>query len=145
MMQASKTIRKRRLNWCGHVMRRYGEHILRKVLTTVIQGKRLRERPKTRWRDACQRDLKNTGLRAGENTDRAMCRRKIISCTGDPTCIDGKSQGKEEECMCLCKYIIWVSACVCMYVCTCLCFVIAKALFISSVVLLVIAAAHVGM
>ena len=34
---------------------------------------------------ACQRDLKSTGLRAGEETDRAMWRRKIISYTGDPT------------------------------------------------------------
>ena len=40
---------------------------------------------KTRWKDACQRDLKSTGLRAGEETDRAMWRRKIISHTGDPT------------------------------------------------------------
>ena len=44
-----------------------------------------RGRPKTRWKDACQRDLKSTGLRAGEETDRAMWRRKIISYTGDPT------------------------------------------------------------
>ena len=28
----------RRLNWCGHVMRRDEKHILRKVLGTDIQG-----------------------------------------------------------------------------------------------------------
>ena len=33
----------------------------------------------------CQRDLKSTGLRAGEETDRAMWRRKITSYAGDPT------------------------------------------------------------
>ena len=38
-----------------------------------------------RRKDACHRDLKSTGLRAGEETDRAMWRRKIISYTGDPT------------------------------------------------------------
>ena len=64
----------RRLNWYGHV-------ILRKVLRTDIPGKR-NGRPK---QDACQRDLKSTGLRVGEETDRAMCRRKICSHTGDPT------------------------------------------------------------
>ena len=52
-----------------------------------VPGKRKRGRPKTRWKDACQRYLKGTGLRAGEETDRAMWRRKIISYrpTGDPT------------------------------------------------------------
>ena len=83
--QASKKITERRLIWYGHVMRRDGEHILRKVLRADIPGKRKRGRPKTRWKDACQRDLKSTGLRAGEETDRAMWRRKIISHTGDPT------------------------------------------------------------
>ena len=37
--QASKKITKRRLNWYGHVMRRDGEHILRKVLRAVYHGK----------------------------------------------------------------------------------------------------------
>ena len=83
--QASKKITERRLIWYGHVMRRDGEHILRKVLRADIPGKRKRGRPKTRWKDACQRDLKDTGLRAGEETDRSMWRRKIISYTGDPT------------------------------------------------------------
>ena len=83
--QASKKITERRLIWYGHVMRRDGEHILRKVMRADIPGKRKRGRPKTRWKDACQRDLQSTGLRAGEETDRAMWRRKIISHTGDPT------------------------------------------------------------
>ena len=66
-------------------MRRDDEHILRKVLRADILGKRKRGRPKTRWKDACQRDQKSTRLRTGEETDRAMWRRKIISDTGDPT------------------------------------------------------------
>ena len=83
--QASKKITERRLIWYEHVMRRDGEHILRKVLRADIPGMRKRGRPKTRLKDACQRYLKSTGLRAGEETDRAMWRRKIISRTGDPT------------------------------------------------------------
>ena len=85
MAPASKKITERRLHWYGHVMGRYGEHILRKVLRAYISGKIKRGRPKTRWKDACQRDLKSTGLRAGEETDRAMWRREITSHTGDPT------------------------------------------------------------
>ena len=55
--QASKKFTERRLNWYGHVMRSDGEHILRKVLRADIPGKRKRERPKTRCKDASQRDL----------------------------------------------------------------------------------------
>ena len=73
----------RRLN--RHVMRRDEEHILKRVLRTNTPGKRKMGRPKTRWKDVCQRDLKSTGPRAGEETDRALWRRKIISRTGDPT------------------------------------------------------------
>ena len=83
--QASKKITERRLNWYGHVMMRDGEHILKKVFRTDKPGKRKKGRPKTRWKDACQQDLKSTGLRAGDEMDRAMWRRKIISYTGDPT------------------------------------------------------------
>ena len=91
--QASKKITERRLNWYGHVMRRDGEHILRKVSRADIPGKRKRGRPKTRWKDACQRDLKSTGLRAGEETDRAMWRRPVIPATLH----DGKSQRKRRR------------------------------------------------
>ena len=86
--QVSKKITERRLNWYGHVMRTDGEHIgplLRKVLRADIPGKRKIGRPETRWNDACQRYLKSTGLRAGEEMDKEMWRRKIISYTGDPT------------------------------------------------------------
>ena len=76
-----KKITGRWLNWYGHVMRRDKEHILRKVLTTDIPGKWKRGRPKTRRQDACQRDMISTGMRAGEEIDRATWRRKIILAT----------------------------------------------------------------
>ena len=90
--QASKKITERRLNWYGHVMRRDGEHILRKVLRADIPGKRKRGRPKTRWKDACQRDLKSTGLRAGEErTGRCGEERSSVI---PATLHDGRSQRK---------------------------------------------------
>ena len=80
VVQASKKIMKIEL---VHVMRRDEEHTLRKVLRMDLAEKRKRGRLKTRWKDACQRNIKSTGLRAGEEKDRATCRRKIISHTGD--------------------------------------------------------------
>ena len=71
MTQASKQITERQFNRCGHVMMKDEEHILRKVLKTDIPGERKRGRPKTRRKDACQRDMKNMGLRTGEEMVRA--------------------------------------------------------------------------
>ena len=66
-------------------MRRDDEHILRKVLRTYkVKGKE-EDRKRDGTMRASQRDLKSTGLRAGEETDMAMWRRKIISRKGDPT------------------------------------------------------------
>ena len=89
--QASKKITERRFNWYGHVMRRDGEHILRKVLRADIPGKRKRGRPKTRWKDACQRDLKRSGLR--RRTGR--CGEERLSVI-PATLHDGKKQRKSK-------------------------------------------------
>ena len=40
VQEASKKITERRLNWYGHVMRKYEEHKLRKVLRMDIQWKK---------------------------------------------------------------------------------------------------------
>ena len=53
------------------------KHAVRKALRMDILGKGRRGRQKTRWKDMRQRDLKSTELRTGEETDRAMWRRKI--------------------------------------------------------------------
>ena len=83
--QASKKIKARRLKWYRHVIRGDEERIQRKVLRADIPGKRKKGQLKTRSKDACQRNWESTGLRAGEETGRAMWRRKTIGHTGDPT------------------------------------------------------------
>ena len=77
----------------SHMIWRDDEHIQSKVLRMDTPEKRKRDRPKTRWKDMCQRYMKSTGLRAGEEMDRATWSRKIISHTGDMT---GKALGQEE-------------------------------------------------
>ena len=68
-------------------MRRKEEHISRKVSRADIGWRRKRIRPKTRWKD----DLRNTGLRAGEETNRAMWRTKM---SRRPYMM-GKARGRE--------------------------------------------------
>ena len=60
------------------------KHTLREVQRTDVPGKK--GRPKTRWKDVCQQDLKSTGLRAGEEMDRATWSRKSISHIGRGLC-----------------------------------------------------------
>ena len=93
--QASKKITERRLIWYGHVMRRDGEHILRKVLRADTPGKRKRGQLKTRWKDACQRDLQSTGLEwAGRRTGRCGEERSSVI---PATLHDGKARGKGKK------------------------------------------------
>jgi len=54
----SKHMRKRRLQWYGHVLRRDSEEDIRYVTELKIVGKRKRGRPKRRWMDMIGDDMK---------------------------------------------------------------------------------------
>ena len=51
-------MRRRRLEWFGHVKRRDETENIRAVVETKMEGKRPRGRPKLRWNDNVRRDLK---------------------------------------------------------------------------------------
>ena len=58
-MDAIATVmRRRRLEWFGHVKRRGGTENIRAVAEMKMEGKRPRGRPKLRWNDTVRRDLK---------------------------------------------------------------------------------------
>ena len=63
VVQASRKITERRLKWYGHVMRMEEDHVVRRVMTKAIPGKRKRGWPKTRWKDVYKRDMQTVGLR----------------------------------------------------------------------------------
>ena len=46
-------IRRRRLEWFGHIKRRDETENIRAVVEMKMEGKRLRGRPKLKWKDAC--------------------------------------------------------------------------------------------
>ena len=68
----------------GHVMRMEEDHVVRRVMTKAIPGKRKRGRPKTRWKDVCKRDMQTVGLREGDEGDRAYWKETINNHSGDP-------------------------------------------------------------
>ena len=82
--QSSRKITERRLKWYGHVMRMEEDHLVKRVMTKAIPGKRKRGRPKTRWKDVCKRDMQTVGLREGDEGDRAYWKEMINNHSGDP-------------------------------------------------------------
>ena len=64
----SVSMRIRRLQWFGHVRRRDREEDIRMVVEMRVQGRRKRGRPKKRWYDTVQDDMRRWGLE-GEDTE----------------------------------------------------------------------------
>ena len=67
--------RKARLRWFGHVKMRDQDYIGRKTLEMVPPGRRKRGRPKKRWMDCVNRDMRAIGTTKDEVHDRTDWRR----------------------------------------------------------------------
>ena len=75
--------RKARLRWFGHVKRRDQEYVGRKTLEMVPPGRRKRGRPKQRWMDCVNRDMRAIRTTKDEVHDRTGWRR-IVSAAVTP-------------------------------------------------------------
>src|SRR5215469_18882378 len=58
----SNVIKRRRLKWAGHMMRMENTSAVKRSWKYQPQGKRSRGRPRTRWNDCLEQDLKDAGL-----------------------------------------------------------------------------------
>ena len=67
--QRAMVLRKRRLEWFGHVKRDETENS-RAFVEMKMEGKRPRGRPKLRWKDTVRRDMKAWSIREEWATDR---------------------------------------------------------------------------
>ena len=72
-----------RLRWYGHVMRRDEQYVGRRIMEMDVQGRRKRGRPKQRWKDCIEVDLRSKGLTGDEIWDRNRWRKLVRSI--DPT------------------------------------------------------------
>ena len=75
--------RKTRLRLFGHVKRRDHDYVGRKTLEIVPPGRRKRRRPKQRWMDCVNRDMRAIGTTKDEVHDRTGWRR-IVSAAATP-------------------------------------------------------------
>ncbi|KAK3569040.1 hypothetical protein QTP86_021557 [Hemibagrus guttatus] len=77
-------VRETRLRWFGHVQRRESEYIGRRMLDMELPGRRQRGRPKRRYMDGINEDMKLVGASVEDAEDRDRDRwREMIRC-GDP-------------------------------------------------------------
>jgi len=56
-------IKSARLRWFGHVLRMDDDRVAKKVLEKNVEGSRSRGRPKKRWMDSVEGDLRELGVR----------------------------------------------------------------------------------
>ncbi|KAK3514245.1 hypothetical protein QTP70_011238 [Hemibagrus guttatus] len=75
-------VREARLRWFGHVQRRESEYIGRRMLDMELPGRRQRGRPKRRYMDGINEDMKLVGASVEDAEDRDRWR-AMIRC-GDP-------------------------------------------------------------
>jgi hypothetical protein len=73
----SVLMRKRRLQWYGHVCRRKDEEDIKRVNNIGVDGKRGRGRPRHRWKDTIRQDMSMWNLDTSDTDDRVRWRSLI--------------------------------------------------------------------
>lgn len=84
VIEVSKKVQEARLRWYGHITRREDEeqHVAREVMTMEVEGTRRRGRPRIRWKDCIQNDMREKGLNRRSARNRNLWKRLIKN--GDP-------------------------------------------------------------
>ena len=83
VIEISKKIQESRLRWFGHLKRRVGEeHVGREVMEMEVEGNRRRGRPKTRWKDCINGDIREKNIDIAMVNNRRTWKKLIKN--GDP-------------------------------------------------------------
>ena len=80
--EISRKVQEKRLQWFGHVMRRDEDYVGRRMMEMEVPGRRKRGRPKLRWRECIDGDMREKNLNLDDVHNRAEWRR--LSKNSDP-------------------------------------------------------------
>ena len=96
ILEEATVMRRRRLEWFGHIKRRDETENIRAVVEMKMEGKRPRGRPKLRWYDTVRRDMNAWSIGEEWTTDRerwkSLCR---------PATAHRETAAKGEKCTCV--------------------------------------------
>ena len=77
-------VKRSRLRWLGHVLRKDEDDWVRKSMSLEVDGNRGRGRPKLTWQSVVTRDMKACGLRQEDAQNRQKWRRLSWKAKGQP-------------------------------------------------------------
>ena len=72
VMEVTKKVQERRMQWFGNIKRREEEYVGRRILDMEVEGRRLRGIPKKRRKDCIGDYLRERGLREEDIVDQAL-------------------------------------------------------------------------
>ena len=67
-------VRRGRLRWMGHILRKDGNSWVRRVMDINVEGRRVRGRPRKTWVNVVEEDMHMRGLQRKDAEDRAKWR-----------------------------------------------------------------------
>lgn len=70
----TEVLRRRRLRWWGHVLRKDDEEWVKKCMDLEVDGTRGRGRPRLRWREVVKKDMDDCGMVVADASDRPRWR-----------------------------------------------------------------------
>ena len=79
-------VRRGRLRWMGHVLRKDENDWVRKVMQLEVEGRAARGRPRTTWLRTVEEDMCLSGLTREDARDRVKWRRLSWDSQGQPPC-----------------------------------------------------------
>lgn len=72
MVQVVQILRKNRLSWYGHVMRREETHLMKKAMDMNVEGLQKRGKPTKIWMECVRSDMKEKGVHKRMTANRFM-------------------------------------------------------------------------
>ena len=83
----SDDVKRNRLRWLGHVLRKDDDDWVKKIMSFEVEGKRGRGRPRMTWSQVVERDMRECGLKREDVKDRERCLfnkflTKLVNCYG---------------------------------------------------------------